>query len=99
MARTDRLVKEVGLPRRQENAEDVEAWIRQITEQLLVAFRHIIDAVNLLIDGYLLDTTLPTASVTHRGRMVIVRGGAGVIDKLYWCRKTAADTYEWKEIV
>jgi len=41
---------------------------------------------------------LPTAVVAYRGYHVRVEGGAGVIDKEFWCRKTTADTYEWVEI-
>lgn len=97
MARTDKLPREPGLPRPEEKPIP---WLYALTSRLFILFKLIIDAVNLLVDGYILNVgALPTADSTNRGRMVILRGGAGVIDKLYWCRKTAADTYEWKEIV
>lgn len=38
---------------------------------------------------------LPAASVTYRGRMFRIDGGAGVEDKVYRCDKSSADTYSW----
>jgi len=97
VARTDKIPAEPGLPR---TYEKPLPWLNALTVRLFTLFRVLIDTVNLLVDGYLLQTAaLPTANAQNRGRMVILRGGAGVIDKLYWCRKTAADSYEWKEIV
>lgn len=52
--------------------------------------------------GYIVATSvsaLPTASVNHRGAIAFVAGGAGVADVAYWCRKNAADTYEWQALV
>lgn len=43
-------------------------------------------------------TSLPTASVTHRGRLLRVEGGSGVADALYVCRKDAGGTYSWAQI-
>lgn len=39
---------------------------------------------------------LPGASASLRGQINTVRGGAGVADVLYVCRKNAADAYEWQ---
>jgi hypothetical protein len=41
---------------------------------------------------------LPSATVGRRGRIVMVHGAAGVADRLYICRKNAADAYEWAQI-
>ena len=41
---------------------------------------------------------LPTASVEYRGRLMTLKGGAGVADILKFCRKTAADAYEWATV-
>lgn len=43
-------------------------------------------------------TSLPTASATHRGRILRVEGGTGVADALYVCRKDAAGTYSWVQL-
>jgi len=43
-------------------------------------------------------TSLPTASSTHRGKMIRVEGAAGEADKLYVCMKSAADTYSWVQV-
>lgn len=39
--------------------------------------------------------SLPAATSTLRGQVNMVRGGAGVADRLYICRKNATDGYEW----
>lgn len=39
--------------------------------------------------------SLPAASSALRGQVNMVRGAAGVADRLYVCRKNAADAYEW----
>lgn len=43
-------------------------------------------------------TSLPAASISSRGRILRVEGGAGTADVLYICRKTASDSYEWKQL-
>lgn len=51
--------------------------------------------------GYICATSvsgLPTASANHRGAIAFVAGGAGVADVAYWCRKNAADAYEWQAL-
>lgn len=40
----------------------------------------------------------PTASDKLRGQLVLEKGGAGVADVIYVCRKNAADTYEWQAL-
>lgn len=40
--------------------------------------------------------SLPTAGVSYRGCLAFVPGGTGVADAVYWCRKNAADAYEWQ---
>jgi len=42
---------------------------------------------------------LPTATVWREGQMLYKRIGGGTTSKLYCCMKTAADTYEWKQVV
>lgn len=42
--------------------------------------------------------SLPTAGVTHRGKVLRIEGGEGVADAFYLCRKKADDTYEWKQL-
>lgn len=97
MSRSTKIPPEPALPREQ---KDDHAWLRQLVNRLFVLFRMFIDQMNLLLDGYLLPVSvLPTISATHRGRFITLNGGVGVIDKLYWARKTAADTYEWIEVV
>jgi hypothetical protein len=97
MSRSTKITPEPGLPREQ---KDTAAWMRQLVNRLFVLFRQFIDQINLLLDGYLLPVSaLPTISATHRGRFIVLNGGAGVIDKLYWARKKADDTYEWIEVV
>lgn len=39
--------------------------------------------------------TLPAASATNRGKILRVEGGTGVADRIYICRKNAADAFEW----
>lgn len=96
MARTDKIPSDPALPR---IYEQPLPWLHALTVRLYTLLRLIIDMVNLLLDGYVLQVSaLPTATEQHRGRMVVLRGAAGVIDHLYWCRKTAADGYEWAEI-
>lgn len=41
---------------------------------------------------------LPTAAGEHRGRFLLLKGGAGVRDEIYVCRKNAADAYEWAAV-
>lgn len=43
-------------------------------------------------------SSLPTASSTHRGKLIRVEGGSGVADTLYICMKSAADTYSWVQV-
>lgn len=43
--------------------------------------------------------SLPTASVSYRGRLAVVKGGTGVTDTLYVCLKAVADTYDWISII
>lgn len=38
---------------------------------------------------------LPTAGADYRGRLMTLKGGAGVQDELMFCRKNSGDTYEW----
>jgi hypothetical protein len=40
----------------------------------------------------------PTASDKLRGQLVLEKGGTGVADVIYVCRKNAADTYEWQAL-
>jgi hypothetical protein len=40
-------------------------------------------------------TSLPTASVAHRGRLLRIEGGSGVADTLHICMKDAAGGYSW----
>lgn len=40
----------------------------------------------------------PTASDKLRGQLVLEKGGAGVADVIYVCRKNAADVYEWQAL-
>lgn len=56
------------------------------------------DALNTLV-ARLLYTALPVASVTYRGVMCAVPGGAGVRDSLYVCLKSDAGVYNWVAIV
>jgi hypothetical protein len=54
-----------------------------------------------LVDSYLgigKLNGLPTASATHRGKIIRNEGGAGVEDKMYICKKLANDTYSWVQI-
>lgn len=44
-------------------------------------------------------SALPTATADYRGCLAYVAGGAGVADLIYWCRKNAADAYEWQGLV
>lgn len=41
---------------------------------------------------------LPTASVDYRGRLALLKNGAGAADTLHVCIKNAADTYEWMDV-
>lgn len=40
----------------------------------------------------------PTAADVLRGQLVLEKGGAGVADVIYVCRKNAANTYEWQAL-
>jgi hypothetical protein len=40
----------------------------------------------------------PAASDKLRGQLVLEKGGVGVADVIYVCRKNAADTYEWQAL-
>lgn len=40
----------------------------------------------------------PTASEKLRGQLCLEKGGAGVADVVYVCRKTSADAYEWQAL-
>lgn len=96
MSRSDKLPPDPGLPRPQKT----EVWLQELNVRLYALFTRIIDSVNLLTDGYVLPvTTLPTAEEKSRGRIVYVRGAAGVTDSLRVCLKSAADTYSWREII
>jgi hypothetical protein len=44
------------------------------------------------------DGVLPAASVSYRGKLIRIEGGAGVADKTYQCLKAADDSYSWKEV-
>lgn len=93
----EKLVRDPGLPL---PLHDKEAWLQQLVDRLQQLVRNSNQRVNQLLDGFMLGVSaLPTATIQHRGRMIVLEGAAGVIDKLYWCRKTAGDTYEWKELV
>lgn len=43
-------------------------------------------------------SSLPTASSTHRGKITMVKGGTGVADGFYVCKKKADDAYTWVQI-
>jgi len=93
----EKLTPDPGLPL---PIVDSVEWLRQLVDRLQDIIRNTTRRVNHLLDGFMLGVSaLPTATSQHRGRMIVLEGAAGVIDKLYWCRKTAGDTYEWKEIV
>lgn len=55
-----------------------------------------IDASGGITPGNL--TVLPTASVTHRGKIYTVFGSSGVADHAYICLKDVGDVYQWVEI-
>lgn len=42
--------------------------------------------------------TLPEATSSLRGVMVLVEGGTGAADAVYVCRKDADDEYEWSAL-
>lgn len=48
--------------------------------------------------GTRLVAALPTARAGLRGNLLVVKGGAGVADVSYVCRKNAADAYEWQAL-
>lgn len=94
MSRSDKLPPDPGLPRPQKP----ESWLQELNVRLYALLTRMIDLVNLLLDGYVLTvTTLPTASETHRGRIVYVRGGAGARDRTYMCLKSDAGVLNWIE--
>lgn len=43
-------------------------------------------------------SSLPSPSVSHRGKIVRVEGASGVADTLYCCMKKADDSYEWVQV-
>ncbi|QDP42877.1 hypothetical protein HWC53_gp212 [Bacillus phage vB_BmeM-Goe8] len=43
-------------------------------------------------------TSLPTADVNQRGRIIRTEGGTGVADAVYICIKKADDTYDWAQL-
>jgi hypothetical protein len=54
-----------------------------------------------LTDSYLKvgkKTALPTATATHRGRIIRIEGATNVADAIYTCKKLSNDTYEWVQI-
>ena len=97
MARNDKIPIEPGLPR---SYTEPIPWLHALTARLFSLLRLMIDQVNVMLDGWLLVlASLPAADAQQRGRLVIIRGGAGVTDTLYVCMKSAADTYSWRTIV
>lgn len=44
------------------------------------------------------EADLPAADAGNRGRMIMVRGGNGVADKIFVCIKLADNTYSWVQI-
>lgn len=50
------------------------------------------------IPAYPTIAAIPTASADYRYKTVVVTGGAGVADIVYFCRKTSADTYAWVDL-
>jgi hypothetical protein len=96
VTRATKVPTELGLPSPQEPT----LWLHELTARLTLLLRRLTERANLLLDGYILTvTTLPAAGAEHRGRMVILRGGPGVADRLFWCRKTVADAIEWREVI
>lgn len=41
---------------------------------------------------------LPTADVSLRGQMYLLKGGTGVADTVYVCIKDATETYVWLQL-
>lgn len=97
LSRSDKFPPDPGLPREQ---KDSLRWLGDLTKRLYSLLRQMIESMNLLTDGYLLNVAaLPTISNTHRGRLILLRGGAGVVDKIFLARKKADETFEWIEVV
>jgi len=94
VARTDKLPPDPGLPRQ----DKAEVWLNALTVRLYSLLSRMIDSTNLLIDGYVLTVAvLPTASSTHRGRLVYVQGGVGARDRAYICLKADSGAFSWVE--
>ncbi len=45
------------------------------------------------------DTSLPSPSSTHRGKLYRLVGSTGVADELYICMKLADDSYDWVQLI
>lgn len=64
--------------------------------QLIVrAFNTLFEDISSLQTAPDVVDSLPTASSDIRGRIFLLRGGAGVADTAHICRKNAADAYEF----
>jgi hypothetical protein len=83
----------------------LERWGRNTTSDVIVNRMDLTNKVGniLVLQGttaaYIAATStaaLPTAAAVYRGCFAYVAGGAGVADLIYWCRKNAADAYEWQ---
>lgn len=56
----------------------------------------LVESVALQLGNF---SALPTADTPRRGALARVEGASGVLDILYWERKTTADTLEWVPVV
>lgn len=77
--------------------EKVQRFIQDLAQLLTFNQRSLYDDLHDLEFAENVDTT-PTASEDLRGKMIVLKGGAGVADILKVCVKNAADVYTWKTV-
>lgn len=97
MARGDKIPRDPNLPR--PRGDQLEGWSKALVDRLSSVLARNADSVNLLIDGFLLGVNqAPPANAENRSRMVVVQGGTGTRDRLYWVRREADGSYYLAEV-
>lgn len=77
--------------------EKVQRFIQDLAQLLTFNQRSVYDDLRALEFAENVDSA-PTADSEHRGKIIVIKGGAGVADVLKVCVKNAADAYVWKTV-
>lgn len=77
--------------------EKVQRFIQDLAQLLTFNQRSLYDDLHALEFAENVDAA-PTASADIRGKLILIKGGAGVADVLKVCVKNAADAYVFKTV-